>query len=92
MRPARVIGRVMATVKDPSLRGQKLLILQRTDWNRNDLPERLVAADTVGSGFGEWVFYVESRDASHAVIKNPPVDAAIVGIIDGVELMDTEEL
>ncbi len=89
MKPARVVGRVMATRKDESLIGQRLLVLRLTDWNGCESSEEIVAVDAVGSGAGEFVFFVESRDASVALSSNPPVDAAIVGIIDGVAL--TEE-
>lgn len=85
MKSGRVIGRVVATCKDPSLTGLKLLLVRSTDWDGTDQKNTLVAVDTVGAGDSERVFYVESRDASLAVPTNPPVDATIVGIIDDVE-------
>ncbi len=90
MRSARIIGRVVATRKDPGLHGVKLLVLRKTDWHGTDTKEYLIAADAVGSGAGEHVFYVEARDASIAINKNPPVDAAIVGIIDGVDFEESD--
>ena len=50
--------------------------------------------DAVGAGAGEFVFYVKSREAALALSKEnklseiPPVDAAVMGIIDGVELQE----
>lgn len=88
MKSARVIGRVVATAKVSSLKGIKLLLLERCDWSGRAMGERLIAADAVGAGAGEHVFYVESRDASIAVHSNPPIDAAIVGIIDGTDMKD----
>lgn len=85
MKSGRVIGRIMATCKDPSLEGLKLLLLQNTHWDGTDKSGTLIAVDTVGAGAGEHVFFVESRDASIAAPGNPPVDATIVGIIDDVE-------
>ena len=71
-----------------------MLLIQPLDWD-TDKPvgEPIVAADTVGSGAGETVFFVAAREAIAAfegwegetsVKPNlPPVDAAILGIIDG---------
>ena len=86
MKPALVIGRVVATQKVKSLEGVKMLLLEQTTWDGVPMGKILVAADAVGAGAGEHVFYVESRDASIAVNSKPPIDAAIVGIIDGVDL------
>ncbi len=85
MKSGRVIGSVMATRKDPSMTGLKLLLVRATEWDGTDTKHILVAVDTVGAGESERVFYVESRDASLAVPTNPPVDATIVGIIDDLE-------
>ncbi len=71
-----------------------MLLIQPLDWDTdNPVGEPLVAADTVGAGSGETVFFVASREAIMAFegwegetsVKSnlPPVDAAIVGIIDG---------
>ncbi len=86
MKPAVVVGSVVATQKTESLIGVKMLLIEQTDWLGNRTGSTLVAADAVGAGAGERVFYVESRDASIAVHSNPPIDAAIVGIIDGVNM------
>jgi len=88
MKAAKIIGRVIATRKVSSLSGMKLLLLRKMDWDGTFLDETLVATDVVGSGNSEWVFYVEARDASIAVPSNPPVDATILGIIDGMEIDD----
>ncbi len=86
MHPGFVIGRVVATQKSEGLTGLKLLLIQPTDWQRNPAGDPLVAIDTVGAGDGEWIFLVKSREAAVTVPSVPAVDAAIVGIIDGVEL------
>ena len=87
----KIIGRVVATQKYESLKGRKLLLLQPMTWDKKPKGEPIVAVDTVGSGSSEFVFYVSSREAAVAcggtsLADTPPVDAAIVGIIDGVEL------
>lgn len=89
MNPGIVIGSVVATQKDKSLVGIKLLLVQPTDWQGNDDGDPLVAIDTVSAGAGEFIFYVSAREAAICVDCLPPVDAAIVGIIDGVELRET---
>ncbi|MBN2056627.1 EutN/CcmL family microcompartment protein [bacterium] len=84
----RVVGRVVATRKDPGLVGAKLLVVECTDWHGNVEGQPVIALDTIGSGAGEFVFYVKSREAAVAYPGIPPVDAAIVGIIDQVDLED----
>ena len=83
MQVARVVGDVVATRKDDSLVGLKLLVLQPLDPAREPAGRILVAADAAGAGVGELVFFVRGREATfpfHPV--EPPVDAAIVGIVD----------
>lgn len=86
MHPAKIMGRVVATKKYPNLKGVKLLLLQPTDWEGNPDGDYLVAADAVSAGGTEFVFYVKSREAAVAFEGVPPIDASIVGIIDGVHL------
>ncbi|MCL5035508.1 MAG: EutN/CcmL family microcompartment protein [Chloroflexi bacterium] len=87
MHAGRVIGRVVCTQKDPGLVGMKLLLIQPADWEgKPEEGDPLVAMDAVGAGAGEFIFYVQSREAAVAVPAIPPVDAAVVGIIDGTYL------
>ncbi len=91
MKAAKVIGRVVATKKVPSLEGIKLLLIQPTDWHKNPQGSPIVAVDAVGAGAGEFVFWVAAREAAVGMggsdLKDtPPVDAAILGIIDGVNM------
>lgn len=86
MHPGKIIGRVVAGRKVPELKGSRLLLVQPTDWNGKDSGDPLIAIDAVGSGAGEFIFYVCSREAATVLDSIPPVDAAIVGIIDGVNL------
>ena len=83
MQVARVIGDVVATRKDQNLSGLKLLVLQPVDTNREPNGRTLVAADAAGAGPGEYVFFVRGREAAFPFYPvEPPVDAAIVGIVD----------
>ena len=82
----RVIGHVWATKKQDALNGQKLMIVKETvtDKNKGDI---FVAADTVGAGVGEDVLVVTGSTARRAAgTESIPVDSAIVGIIDSIEV------
>ena len=83
MQLARVIGEVVATCKDDQLVGIKLLVVQPLTPERQPVGRPLVAADSVGAGVGEEVFFVRGREASFPFHPGePPVDAGIVGIVD----------
>lgn len=83
MQVARVIGDLVATVKDSALVGHKLLILQPMSPDREPVGRTLVAVDAVGAGVGEEVFFVRGREASFPFLPaDTPVDACIVGIVD----------
>lgn len=82
----KVIGTLVATPKDESLTGSKLLIVQPMAIARGGR-QPIVAVDAIGSGTGETVLVVEGSSARH-VVGNPSaaVDAAIIGIIDTMEI------
>lgn len=88
MQLGRVIGTVVATQKVAGLDGVKFLIVQPLDRQRAPRGEPVVAADGVAmAGPGELVYIVASREASLALPeKFVPVDHAIVGIVDQVDL------
>ena len=78
-----VVGSVVSTRKHESLVGNKLLIVETLDC-MEDGKKRLVAIDTVGAGIGEIVLVVTGSSARQSVRKqDAPIDAAIVGIVDG---------
>jgi len=89
MQIARVVGTVVATQKHRTFDGAKLLLVQPLN-PRDDTPRgaALLAVDGVGAGVHEKVLIVlEGRAAGEALgRKGAPVDAAIVGIIDSVEM------
>ena len=83
MQLARVIGDVVATRKDENLLALKFLVVQPLTPERERAGRPLVAVDAVGAGVGEEVFFVRGKEASFPFHPmNPPVDAAIVGIVD----------
>jgi ethanolamine utilization protein EutN len=80
---ARVIGDVVATQKDKSLVGLKLLILQPMAPDGSPAGHPLVAVDSVGAGTGEAVFFVRGKEASFPFLPvEAAVDAGVVGIVD----------
>ncbi|HAA63754.1 MAG TPA: ethanolamine utilization protein EutN [Thermoanaerobacter sp.] len=94
MQLAKVVGNVVATKKNDFLIGTKLLIVQPMKFiNKADEKEEskngelLVAVDTVGAGIGETVLIVRGSTATRvAANESVPIDAAIVGIVDNIEI------
>jgi ethanolamine utilization protein EutN len=82
---AKIVGTVVATRKDPRLVSNKLLIVRPVDPRGKAEGSYLVAVDTVDAGVGETVLIVSGSSARMASgMKDCPVDAAIVGIIDTI--------
>jgi ethanolamine utilization protein EutN len=86
VKAAKVIGRVVATRKYETLEGKRMLLLQPMTWEREPNGDPFVAVDACGAGAGEFVFSVAAREAAVAFSDLPPVDAVVMGIIDGVNL------
>ena len=84
----RVVGRIVCTVKDPKLENLPLLIVEGCDHSGAPSGPRLIAADAIGVGQNEFVWYETSGEAPLAWERKPPVDAAIVGIADTVTVGD----
>src|SRR6266705_3739158 len=86
---AKVEGSVVATKKDPSINGRKLLLLRPQLVDDKD-PSKfrpgmntIVAVDSVGAGVGEMVLFCQGSSARLAAsLKDAPVDAVIIGIVD----------
>lgn len=94
MQIGKVIGTVVATRKNETLVGSKLLIVKplnsnfkEFDSNEIESKEIIVAVDTVGAGTGEVVLLVRGSIANRVMVDtNSPVDAAVIGIIDDMEI------
>jgi ethanolamine utilization protein EutN len=91
---ARVEGAVVSTKKDPSMIGRKLLMLRPMLVDDQD-PTRfrpgvntIIAVDSVGAGEGEMVMFCQGSSARLAPnLKDAPVDAVVIGIVDTVEVL-----
>jgi microcompartment protein CcmK/EutM len=83
----RVIGTVVATRKDERLLSAKLMVVHPVDPAGAFVGNALVAVDTVDAGTGEQVLVVSGSSARMAAgLKDCPVDAAIVGVVDHVDV------
>lgn len=89
MRLAKVIGTVVATQKVDSIKNLKILIIQPLDEKLQKSGEAVAAIDTVQAGYGDLVYYTLARESTLA-LPDPfaPVDAAITGIVDQVNIED----
>jgi ethanolamine utilization protein EutN len=86
---ARVIGRVVATVKQDTLRGQTLQWIQPVDARGRDRGPPVVAVDPIGLGPDELCYYITAREASLTLWETfAAVDAGIVGKVDRINLED----
>jgi microcompartment protein CcmK/EutM len=86
---AKIVGTVVATRKDPRLVSTKLLVARPVDPRGKPEGSYLVAVDTVDAGVGETVLIVSGSSARMAAgMKDCPVDAAIIGIVDQVDLSE----
>jgi ethanolamine utilization protein EutN len=84
----KVVGTVISTQKDQGLEGYKLLIVQTVEVpSMNISASYVVAADAIGAGMDEIVIVVSGSSARMAAqTKNKPVDAAIIAIVDSLEM------
>ena len=94
---ARVEGSVVATKKDPSMSGRKLLLVRPQLVDEKDPTKfrpganTIVAVDSVGAGVGELVMFCQGSSARLAPnLKDAPVDAVIIGIVDTVDVFDKQ--
>ncbi len=84
---ARVVGRVVATVKQETLEGQTLQWIQPVDACGNARGSAVVAVDPIGLGPGEMCYYITAREASLTLWETfAAVDAGIVGKVDRINL------
>ncbi len=90
---ARITGSLVATQKVASMVGQKLLIVEPLRVDEKDASSlkptgrTFVVVDTVGAGEGEVVLCVQGSSARYTPeTKTLPIDAAIIGIVDQVQI------
>lgn len=91
---ARVIGFVVSTKKDEAMRGRKLLLLRPMLVDEANPAQfkagasTIVAVDSLGAGAGDLVLFCQGSSARQAAgMKTLPIDAAVVGLVDSVEVL-----
>jgi len=86
----KVIGTLVATQKNEHLKGQKILIVQPIDLDKNFIGRDILALDSVDAGVGDIVLVVQEGQSAAQVIKNKkaPVHSVIVAVVDGFELAE----
>jgi ethanolamine utilization protein EutN len=83
----RVIGRVWASVKNPSLESQRLLIVQPLGGDLLPAGRTLICTDCTGAGSGELIYWCRGKESSFPFLPaEVPTDATIVGIVDSVNM------
>ena len=85
---ARVIGNVVATQKQQSHEGKKILLIQPLDLEGQAMGDPVVALDAVDAGVGDRVLAVQEGFSAMTAVGHieSPIDAAVIGVIDLVEL------
>lgn len=83
MKLGEVIGHIWSTKKDENLNGHKFMVVKDII---NDGSETFVAVDRIGAGIGDKVLITTGSSARKAVNSEAPVDAAIVGVVDEVDV------
>ena len=85
----KVIGTLVASRKEPTLEGVKLLVVRACDVDGNPNGGTVIAVDAVGAGLGEVVLYCSGSSARQTTVtKDRPVDATIMAIVDEIVVGD----
>jgi ethanolamine utilization protein EutN len=85
MQIGRVVGCVVATMKNPGLAAQRLLIVQPLTPELSATGKRLICTDSTGAGAGELIYWCKGKEASFPFLPTQvPTDATVVGIIDKI--------
>src|SRR5689334_4551259 len=91
---AKVEGSVVSTKKDAAMNGRKLLLLRPQLVDDKDPTKfrpgqtTIVAVDTIGAGIGEMILFCQGSSARLAGgMKEAPVDAVVIGIVDVVDVL-----
>lgn len=89
----KIIGTLVATRKDPSLVGSRLLVVQPLNTKGKSVDSPLVAVDKQGTaGYGDVIYMVTGGDAAAiSPILAMPVDVAVVGIVDSITEISEED-
>jgi microcompartment protein CcmK/EutM len=83
----RVVGTLVASQKEPSLDGLKLLVLSQLDIEGKATGGYRVAVDAIGAGMGEVVLFATGSSARQTTVTDKrPCDGVIMAIVDVLEV------
>jgi ethanolamine utilization protein EutN len=84
---ARVVGTVVATQKEASHEGKKILLIQPLDLENQPMGDAIVALDAVDAGVGDRVLAIQEGFSAMTSVGHieSPIDAAVIGVVDLVE-------
>ena len=85
---AKVIGYVVATQKESSHEGKKILLVQPLSIHEQPVGDPIVALDAVDAGVGDRVLAIQEGFSAMTAVGHTesPIDAAVIGVVDRVEL------
>ena len=85
---ARVIGEVVSTIEHPTLRGMKLLVIERLTEAGDATGNSQLAVDSVDAGEGDVVLVLDEGGSAGLVtgLDNPPIRTVIVGVVDSIDI------
>jgi ethanolamine utilization protein EutN len=87
----RVVGCVWCTAKNPNLDGVRLLIVQPLTPELKKTGRSMVCTDATGAGAGELVYWCRGRESSFPFLpKEVPTDSTIVGIVDSIDVTESQ--
>lgn len=86
----RIVGTVVATIKDEAFYGRKLLLVDRLDLNGRADGDYDIAVDVAQAGVGDTVLVIDEGNGARQILRREvaPVRAVIVGVVDDVELAE----
>jgi microcompartment protein CcmK/EutM len=86
----RVVGTVIATIKDEAFYGRKLLLVDRLDLDGEADGHYDIAVDVAQAGVGDTVLVIDEGNGARQILRREvaPVRAVVVGVVDDVELVD----
>ncbi len=86
MKIARVIGNIVSSIKTPSHKGQKLMVVEPIDMDGLVIGDSFIAVDAAQAGIGDIVFIIEEGGSAREILNksDAAVDAVIAGIVDNL--------
>jgi ethanolamine utilization protein EutN len=84
----KVIGQIVATQKEPSHEGKKILLVQPLTIHEQPIGDPILALDAVDAGVGDRVLTIQEGFSAMTAVGHTeaPIDAAVIGVVDRVEL------